>query len=218
MEIRSKFEFEGRFYPVIITKRKQKRVIVRYDGYTFYVSAPKFALNRDILRVAEPLFISFLKRNKDQIHSDTYKIKGLYVLGEFKPLDEGFIEVFGHQVLFINLDDFYDRIKPIVSDYFESLFRECEQNINSNIHHDFKMVKVKTYFGQNMIKRHLIKINLNLIHFKKDVIQSVMYHELAHDIEANHSKNFYKVLEKYDKNYKIHHEIIKKREYERSAL
>ena len=218
MEIRANFEYKGKTYPVIIRKRKQKRVVVRYNGYEFNVSAPKVCSKTLILSTAKPIFIKILERNPIDIHDENGGIEGLYIFGEFHKIDDGFINVLGHHVLFQSMDDFYKRIKPFVYQKFEQLFRETERETNSKIYHEFKLVKVKGYFGQNMHVAHVIKINLNLVHFKEDVIKSVMYHELAHDFVTNHSQSFYNKLAEFDPYWKEHHTILVKKLYTRSCL
>ena len=218
MEIRANFEYMGKIYPVIIKKRKQSRILVRYNGIEFLVSSPKYYTKSFILDSCKSAFISILSKQKVSLIDESGMIKGLYIFGEFKPLDDGFIDVLGHQILFTNLDDFYTKIKPIVYDKFYCLFKECELETGSKITHEFKLVKVKGYFGINMIKKHIIKLNLCLVHYHEDVIKGVIYHELAHDFVANHSKDFYNKLASFDKFYKEHNKIVKNKDYERSCL
>ena len=70
-----------------------------------------------------------------------------------------------------------------------------------------KIRSMKTRWGVCNIKTHNITLNKEL--YKKDIecLKYVCIHELSHLIEANHSKSFWKVVEKYYPNYK---EIRKK--------
>ncbi len=63
-----------------------------------------------------------------------------------------------------------------------------------------------------------ISVNLKLVHFPKNCLESVFFHEYAHFTEQNHSKGFYDIL---DKMYPCHREasqILKKEHHVYSLL
>ena len=75
------------------------------------------------------------------------------------------------------------------------------------------MVKVKPterQFGSNSKRTHTLSFQLNLIHYSKEIIESVVVHELAHDFERNHSKNFYNIVYRYCPNYRELQKKLKK--------
>ena len=55
-----------------------------------------------------------------------------------------------------------------------------------------------------------ITLNSELIKVPYECIEFVMAHELAHLVEQNHSKDFYKVLDDVMKDWKCRKEIIDK--------
>lgn len=62
---------------------------------------------------------------------------------------------------------------------------------------DIKIIykNVKTYFGKCYYKRNQVNFSLNLAKYEPIYIKCVLYHELAHFYEQNHSKNFYLLCE-----------------------
>ena len=65
-------------------------------------------------------------------------------------------------------------------------------NIKSD--YDVRVKTVKTIYGSNSNLTKTITFNSVLIHYSLDIIDSVVVHELAHDLVRNHSKEFYKVV------------------------
>lgn len=51
--------------------------------------------------------------------------------------------------------------------------------------------KTKSQWGSYNSRKHVISLSLFLIHYKIEVIESVIAHEFAHILELNHGKNFY---------------------------
>ena len=66
-----------------------------------------------------------------------------------------------------------------------------------------KIKNVKSYFGKCFFTRNEIYYSLKMAELVDDLILYIMYHEYSHFIVPNHSKDFYKVLEKLMPNYKI---------------
>ena len=62
---------------------------------------------------------------------------------------------------------------------------------------------MKTRLGSNSRKTNKLAFSLSLVHYSKDIIDSVIVHELAHYYEFNHSFKFYNIVYKYCPNYKI---------------
>lgn len=82
---------------------------------------------------------------------------------------------------------------------FEERFSECLKHIKRKItiEHDgrFILQAMKTRWG-SCTTQHQITLNPELIAAPKECIDYVIIHELCHVVEHNHSKEFYKLLEK----------------------
>ena len=57
--------------------------------------------------------------------------------------------------------------------------------------------------------RKNLNFNWQIIKFPQEVMEYVVLHELAHLVHQNHSKEYWKEVEKLDPGYKIHHTWIK---------
>lgn len=70
----------------------------------------------------------------------------------------------------------------------------------------------KTRWGSCDSSRN-IKLNFRLIMLPHKAIDFVIVHELAHILEMNHSKGFYKVVSSVLPNYKLQQKILKEHDY-----
>ncbi|WP_338972627.1 SprT family zinc-dependent metalloprotease [Spiroplasma endosymbiont of Panorpa germanica] len=69
---------------------------------------------------------------------------------------------------------------------------------------------MKTRWGVCYPEREKIILNTKLIHFEPEVIDYVIVHELSHLEHKNHSKDFWKNVEKYLPDYKERSLVLKK--------
>jgi len=63
--------------------------------------------------------------------------------------------------------------------------------------------KQKTRWGSCSSQRNL-NFNWQLVHFETHIIDYVIIHELSHLVHMNHSRDFWKLVERYDPEYKKH--------------
>ena len=90
------------------------------------------------------------------------------------------------------------------SEQLEFWFNKFEENIPKP---NLKIRKMKTRWGVCNTKNNNVTLNYYLYKYSPECLDYVIVHELSHFIEGNHSKNFWKIVEKYYPNYK---EIRKK--------
>lgn len=79
---------------------------------------------------------------------------------------------------------------------------------------NFKKIKLKEQKTRWGSCSSLGNLNLNwrLVHFKTNIIDYVIIHELAHLKEANHSHKFWSIVKKYDQDYKKHRKLLKNKQ------
>jgi predicted metal-dependent hydrolase len=94
-------------------------------------------------------------------------------------------------------DKFYkDKAKEYITqrvEYFSSLMQLR--------YSELKFRKMKSKWG-SCSSAKIITFNTELIKLKKELIDYVVVHELSHLREMNHSKHFYKIIERYLPHYK----------------
>ena len=74
---------------------------------------------------------------------------------------------------------------------------------------DIKITSAKKRFGSCSTKNSIC-FSYRLMLYPDEAIDYVVVHELAHIKHKNHSKNFYKLIEKYMPDYKIRAKLLKK--------
>ena len=76
----------------------------------------------------------------------------------------------------------------------------------------FKLSNSKTRWGSCDSNRN-IRLNFRLIFLPHRIIDYVIIHELAHIVEFNHSKSFYKIISTMMPTYKLQQKILKEYDY-----
>ena len=76
-----------------------------------------------------------------------------------------------------------------------------------------KIKAMKTRFGSNSKQTHTISYASHLYTFSRDILDSLIVHELSHHFFFDHSSRFYSVVYKYYPNYKKDNVKLKKRIY-----
>lgn len=99
--------------------------------------------------------------------------------------------------------------KNTLKKYIVSRQRELETIMNIKPHQIYIRNKTRAW-GTNHITNTRIFYSLNLVPFSYEIIDYVIIHELAHSKFPNHSKDFWKLVEKYDPDYKTKKMKLKK--------
>ena len=77
-------------------------------------------------------------------------------------------------------------------------------------YNSFTVRDAKTRYGSCVKKTKAIRFSSRLIMLPEAIIDAIIVHELCHIVHANHSKDFYKLVEKYIPNYKELNKWLKK--------
>lgn len=100
---------------------------------------------------------------------------------------------------------FRDWLKSYTKDVMDEVLLACMKRFELLIGHKLsssdkvtkpilKIRKMKSRWGSCMVNKRTITMNAYLIHTPLACIEMVMYHELAHFIHPNHSRDFYNTL------------------------
>ena len=202
------FTYLDKEYPVVITRKKMRRICYRLREDTFYISAPR-------LVSIDRIYSSLVKFAPKLIESQKPAPIGnnfVYVLGykcSFDP--NGGVLNFnnGESIKYKNREDFEKKMKKVLLRictnrvrYFENLMRLEPHNV--------RVRDMSTRYGSNSKHTRTVTFALTLYHYSVDILDSIIVHELSHTIVFDHSKAFYDVVFKYCPNYKALHNKIKK--------
>jgi predicted metal-dependent hydrolase len=148
---------------------------------------------------------------KQQSHYATFENGScLYFLGQKIPVEHVFLKNKAIEVtdkIYIN-EKYSRNAKKIIIAWFQRIaLSTVERRIKeiSNLHGlvvtKIRISNAQTRWG-SCSGKDSISISWRLIMAPPDVLDYVIYHELAHVTHKNHSKSFWKQVESFDKNYK----------------
>ena len=200
-------EVNGTIYPVeIVKKASTKNTYFRVkDDLTFYVTTNAFTTDKKIEKL--------IQENKESINSMYQKIltkkennTGFFYLGKKYDMiltSTNKVE-FGENKVFVgknvDLDKWYkNQAKKLFQEHLDS----CYQNFSRAIPYPkLRIRKMTSRWGVCNYKDIIVTLNTELMKRDLTCLDYVIYHELSHLIEANHSASFWKVVEENCPNYK----------------
>lgn len=130
---------------------------------------------------------------------------------------------FSYEIDGTTIKIYHNNKKPVEKLLFEIKKKLLDQKINelnkivisrlelvnlSIVPHQIK--DVKSYYGKCYFTRKEIFYNVKLVEFDDELILYIMFHEYAHLLVPNHSKEFHKVLRMLMPNYKNVEKRLKK--------
>ena len=211
------FSFKNKVYKVSIKKSKIKNLYLRVKNGNIIASVPRLA--------SKKLIKEFVEKNIENCVNHLEKIKSnfLYSTGQkflflrekkyqililkgfknnsYKIIDDNlYLETKNGTKL--EVENLIKKILEIIT--FNYVFKKIpffEQKMNLQ-KHDFKVSYRKSYWGKNFINKNIISFSSNLSHLREELTDYIIVHELTHNIFPNHSKDFWKIVEKYKPNFK----------------
>ena len=187
---------------VVFRRGRYLRLRLGKEPATFRLGAPTLTSWRDIdtfvIRSIPKLLKATSKRKKE-----AYDGQYLYILGEKREVGE------------LDRNAIKRLYKKECYDLIEARYRTFEKEMGVKPPYTFRFRDMKTRLGSNSKKTHTIAISYELLAYDLPVVDSVLYHELAHHFRFDHSPKFYKVLLKYCPDYERCRKRILKHDYER---
>ena len=205
------FQYKNKDYAVEVIKKDNKNTYVRVRDDKVYVTTNYFVSERKISKLLNENRKAIEKMiDRAEVRAekrDLFLLFGKYydiVYGDFErqiTVEEGKIWVVSEKVLCKWLEQF---IHTTFYNHLMYWYDEFEGKIPYPI---LKIRKMKTRWGVCNTKNHNVTLNFELFRYDIECLDYVIVHELSHFLVPNHSKDFWKQVEKYFPNYK---EIRKK--------
>lgn len=212
--IEKDFYYNFTNYKVIITYKRVRNINYRFDKEKgiFKISAPRFATQKRIFKYLEKFAPSLLKRSNDikpgmnneyiYIFGNKYNL----IMGEKNKLDETTLTYKNQKTLNKFLKKtLLNYIKNRITYYYEIM------DINE---YKISIKNMRTRLGSNSRETRRLAFTTTLVHYKQEVIDSVIVHELAHDKYYDHSIYFHKYVESIFPNYKNCRKALNHTNYE----
>lgn len=189
-----------------------KNIYLRYEDGILKISVP---IGYNQKKIHE-----LISNNIDKIlrWQETYKQVAVYE-------NNGFVYIFNKKYLIIQRDINFKKaiikndkiivygkdiekivgklLKDILSNYIDEKIDYYVQKDKRLSYPIIEFKKTKRRYGACYFRDNRIVFNPVLVHKDKEFIDYVIVHELCHFFEPNHSKQFYKEVEKFMPDYKI---------------
>jgi predicted metal-dependent hydrolase len=190
------------FFIEIKIKPRNKYVYCRYKNGVIFITTFRKLSDTEIKKIIIDNFDNLLELINKPKPTTIHYLGKEYQFKVINGKEENIIII--DDIMYINtMINTDENIKKLIYDLYTSTLKEILiQNhkyyellfdINFNVNYNIKTVK--TYFGECYSKRGLINLNTKLAKYPKDMILSVLAHELAHFKYPNHSNDFYNYLE-----------------------
>ncbi len=202
-----KFDYNDKDYDVVVLKKRTtKNLYIKVkEDLKIYITCNIFTSDREIKRI-----ITNNRKSIENMLDRTIRIedkkKEFYYLGKkydivYTNIDEVSL---GENKIFLSKNIDLDKwFKKQALKIFSKHLENCYENFTRSIPHpSLRIRKMKTRWGVCNTKTYVITLNLELITKDINCLDYVIYHELSHLVEANHSKRFWAVVEENFKDYK----------------
>lgn len=201
------FEYKDKSYDIVVLKKRTtKNLYIKVkDDLKIYITCNTFTSDREIKRIVNSNRKS-IERMLDRAIMLDEKKQDFYFLGKkydivYTNIDEVSL---GENKIFLSKNIDLDKwLKKQALKIFSEHLENCYENFTRSIPHpSLRIRKMKTRWGVCNTKTYVITLNLELITKDINCLDYVIYHELSHLVEANHSKRFWAVVEENFKDYK----------------
>ena len=201
------FRDEGHDYPVTVNYRNRRSLGLRYrnEEKDYVCNVPYRFPREEVISFLQKHASKLRKRVESRHRISPYEGDRVYLFGE-PTIIEGFStwnEVKKEKYL-----------KQQLLDFLSLTIEKDEKEMHLKTHYQVKVRKMKSLWGVNHLKQGDITFALMLVHYRKDIIESVVYHELTHDFYRGHGKCFYQVLLKYCPSYWALHQALGEGNYD----
>ena len=206
------FKYQNQEYNVLVVRKNNKNTYIRIKNDTVYITTNYFTSNFRIKKLIEDNQKSIekmlIRAKKRQLLDDKFLLFGsvYHIIYDNKSnltIKDNTIYAKDEKHLNTWLNKYLKETYQKHLDYWYSKFSENIPTPN------LKIRKMKTRWGVCNTKNYNITLNRELIKYDISCLDYVIVHELAHLLEANHSKQFWQIVEKYYPNYKNCRKILR---------
>lgn len=203
-----KIKIDDKEYLVIIERKKtNKNTYLRVkDDLSILITTNLFTKEKALIKIIEENEKAIRKmiqkkEKKQEIEKDFYYLGKKYDI-VYSDLKEIFL---GENKVFINrntnLDKWYkSQAQNIFLEHLDQIYNRFSEKVP---YPKLKIRKMTSRWGVCNVKDKTVTLNLELIKRDPKYLDYVIVHELSHLVYANHSTNFWKIVEKNMPNYKI---------------
>lgn len=193
-------------YPVTVNYRKRRSMGLRYnpERKDFTCNVPIYIKEDEVFR--------FVNKNAEKL------IERVKAKTAPNPIEGDFVYLFGERYEIPAFSTWKEEkqkmyLKKVLLSFLEENVAKNKEKMGITSSYCVRVRQMKTRWGVNNQRTLSLTFALCLVHYSKEIIESVVIHELAHDKVRNHSKNFYKIVLAYYPNYYFYHKKLTKGQY-----
>lgn len=199
------FKYNDKDYEIVIVRKNNKNTYIRVKEDKIYVNTNYFTTKGAIKKLIDDNYNSIIKMidkvNKRKINEELFYLFGKHYDIIYNKVDS--VKIVDDKI-YVKDERTFNKwfngyIRTTYSNHLEYWYNIFEEEIPIP---NLKIRKMKTRWGVCNTKNHNVTLNLELCRYNIECLDYVIVHELSHFIEANHSKKFWAVVEKYYPNYK----------------
>ena len=210
------FELDNNIYEVIIERKNNKNLYIRITSdlkikvscsFLYTKSMIKKVLNENEKSIRKMISQQKIKnKNNDE---EKYSYLGNKLNITFKNVKS---PIFNNNTLIVKDDNMINKwYKNVAKETFKKYLDEAYYVFEEKIPYPILKVRsMKTRWGVCNKKDNSVTLNLELIKKDQKYLNYVIVHELSHFVHFDHSKSFWKTVEKYCPEYKLVRKELKK--------
>lgn len=200
-------EVNGKKHEIIIIRKNNKNTYIRIkDDFKIYITTNRWIREKEINKLVIDNYDSIKEMIDKKIKKEETIINNM-ILGKktniIKLSTQKTPELYGNKFYVKDLDNLDKYLKTYALEVFSDRLKKIYDMFDENIPYPkLKIRKMSTRWG--VCNRRDISVTLNFELIRKDIkyLDYVIVHELSHLVYFNHSKDFWNLVSKYNKNYK----------------
>ena len=195
------YKYKNKDIPVHVTYSRQRNIYFRYKEDGFHISAPYLTSKRTIETGLNKFAEKAIKQFTNSHSKFSFDEDFVYLLGEKQSLNALNIK---------NPQELQGFLQKNAAFLITELVKKYEGIMGVFEPYKVKVRDTERQYGSNSKRTHTLSFQTSLIHYSPEIIETVVVHELAHDFERNHGKNFYNIVYSFSPNYKELQKKLKK--------
>ena len=204
-----------------VKRTTKDKILLRVRDGIVIVSATKKTKIQEIEEILVK-YIDFIEEKlKKTAPDEIIHLNGIPYKPRFFIGNKAMVEVVGDEICITAKNDNVESFKKVLYDFYKKeVEREVLKLMSTALYDfydiDFPTISVrymKSMFGNYYKQKHHVKLSSILAKYDYEYIKFVLYHELCHVQEFNHSNEFFALYEKKYPNAKKVRKIFKKIKY-----
>ncbi len=194
-----KFKLNDYIIEYEIIRKDNKNLYFRIDeNCKLIITAPRFITDMEVKNLITKNSSAILKMYENALVRSERNSLFWYLGNGYKVVfDNRVSEVTFEGDTIICHDE--DSLNEFYNSECERIFKEeievCKKCFSELPEFTLKLRKMRTRWGVCNVRKNIITLNTELLKKSIPLIDYVIIHEMAHFFEANHSKNFWKIVE-----------------------